>query len=127
MIDQQLLESAKIIRRDFLTLTKKLNVYQDDVKNLGKFLLNKAEQLKEFQSTIKDMRNHDDLNRVTKHILNEIEEIETEERKLKEKVEKINLEMEKLRKDEEILYDTIKTRYPSLTDEQIIKEVHSHL
>ena len=128
MIDNQLIESAKFIRKDYLSLTKNLNKYQDDVKNLGIFLLKKVDEIKKYNDdVIKKIKNKDDISKVTNHILKEIQAIEDEERKLAEKVESVNLKLEKLRSDEVILYNTIKERYPNLTDEQITKEIHSHL
>ena len=128
MIDRQLIESAKIIRREFLTLSKKLDGYQDDVKNLGFFLQNKASELESYsEKNLKRLSSKDDLDRVVRHILSEIDSIEEEEKKLSKKVSSINDEIEKLRKDEVKLYETIKHRYPNLSDDQISKEVQSQL
>jgi len=128
MIDSQLIESAKFIRKDYLSLTKNLDKYQDDVKSLGIFLLKKVDEIKKYNDDIiKKIKTKDDISKVTNHILKEIQDIEDEEKKLAEKVESVNLRLEKLRSDELILYNTIKERYPNLTDEQITKEIHSHL
>lgn len=128
MIDTQLIESAKLIRKEFLKISNNLNNYHDDIKNLANFYFSKVEELKKYnESTIKKIKNKDDLNKITKFLIQEMESIETEERKLAEKVEHLNKELEQLNKDENILYETIKYRYPDLTDEEIIKEIHSHL
>ena len=128
MIDKQLIESAKIIRREFLTLTRNLNEYQDDVKNLGFFLQSKASELESYsEKNLKRLSSRDDLDKVVKHILSEVESIEEEEKKLSKKVSSINDKIEKLRKDEIKLYETIKHRYPSLSDDQISKEAPSQL
>ena len=128
MIDIQLIESSKFIRKDYLSLTKNLDKYQDDVKSLGIFLLKKVDEIKKYNDDIiKKIKTKDDISKVTNHILKEIQDIEDEEKKLVEKVESVNLRFEKLRSDELILYNTIKERYPNLTDEQITKEIHSHL
>jgi flagellar capping protein FliD len=128
MIEKQLIESAKIIRREFLTLTRNLNEYQDDVKNLGFFLQSKASELESYsEKNLKRLSSRDDLDKVVKHILSEVESIEEEEKKLSKKVSSINDKIEKLRKDEIKLYETIKHRYPSLSDDQISKEVQSQL
>jgi chromosome segregation ATPase len=127
MIDIQLLESAKIIRKDFLSLNNSLNKYQDDVRKLAEFLFKKVDEIKEYNETIKNIKTKNDINTVSKHILTEIESIELEEKKLRNKVNKINEELEKLQKDEEVLYKTIKDRYPKLNDDDIIKEIHQHL
>lgn len=128
MIDKQLIESAKFIRKDYLNQATKLGKYHEDVKQLSIFLLKKVDELKKYNDvSVKKIKNNDDLSKATKHILKEIEEIEVEERKIREKVNKINLDLEKLRKDEENLYLEIKERYPNLTDEEIVKEIHHHL
>jgi chromosome segregation ATPase len=128
MIDKQLIESAKIIRREFLTLSRKLDEYQDDVKNLGFFLQKKASELESYsEKNLKKLSSKDDLDKVVRHILSEVDSIEEEEKKLSKKVSSINDEIEKLRKDEVKLYETIKHRYPSLSDDQISKEVQSQL
>ena len=128
MIDKQLIESAKIIRREFLALSRKLDEYQGDVKNLGFFLQNKASELESYsEKNLNRLSSKDDLDKVVRHILSEVESIEEEEKKLSKKVSSINDEIEKLRKDEVKLYETIKHRYPSLSDDQISKEVQSQL
>jgi chromosome segregation ATPase len=128
MIDKQLIESAKSIRKEFIKISNSLNNYHDDVKNLADFYFKKVEELKSYNKDhIKKIRSKEDLDKVTKHLVQEIELIEVEERKLSDKVEKLNLDLEKLNKDENILYETIKSRYPDLSDDQIVKEIQSHL
>ena len=128
MIDKQLIESAKSIRKEFLKISNSLNNYHDDVKNLADFYFKKVEELKSYNKDhIKKIRSKEDLDKVTKHLVQEIELIEVEERKLSDKVQKLNLALEKLNKDENILYETIKSRYPNLSDDQIVKEIQSHL
>lgn len=128
MIDSQLIESAKLIRREFIRISNNLNGYHDDIKNLANFYFSKVEELKTYNTNVvKKIKSKDDLNKATTHILKEIESIEVEERKLSDKVEKLNLQLEKLNRDETILYETIKKRYPKLTDDEIVKEIHQHL
>jgi chromosome segregation ATPase len=128
MIDEQLIESAKKIRKNFLNLSDRLELYREDVKALTDFLVAKVEEIKSYNDeTIRKMRTKDELAKATNHLLKEIGTIEDEEKKLQKKVEKINVEMEKLKNEEEILYKTIKTRYPHLEDEKIVKEIQSHL
>ena len=128
MIDEQLIESAKTIRREYLRLSSVLLGYQDEVRELAGFLFGKVDELKSFnEERVKKAKTKDDLKKVTDHIIHEIDLIEAEERKLQAKVERINEEMERLRKEEEVLYATIRERHPKLTDEQIVTEVRSHL
>lgn len=128
MIDTQLIESAQNIRKTFLRLGKELNNYQTDVKKLVDFLQEKLRYLEQYNNdNVKKIKNDDDISKVTKEILSQIEEIEVAEKRIQTKINKINKELEQLNKDEQILYQTIKERYPDLTDEEIIKEIHSNL
>ncbi len=128
MIDSQLIESAKNIRRNFLKLNRELDGYQKDVRELIEFLQSKIRYLeKDAKGKVKTIKDNDGIAQITKEIIGEIEEIELEEKKLHKKISKINEEMEKLSKDEEILYQTIKERYPQLTEKQIIEEIHKML
>ncbi len=128
MIDSQLIESAKNIRRNFLKLNRELDGYQKDVRELIEFLQSKIRYLeKDAKGKVKTIKDNDGIAQITKEIIGEIEGIELEEKKLHKKISKINEEMEKLSKDEEILYQTIKERYPQLTEKQIIEEIHKML
>ncbi len=128
MIDTQLIESAQNIRKTFLKLGKELNNYQGDVKKLVEFLQEKLSYLEQYNNkNVKNIKNDDDISKVTKDILSQIEEIEVAEKRIQTKINKINKELEQLNKDEQILYQTIKERYPEMTDEQIIKEIHQNL
>lgn len=128
MIDNQLIESAKFIRKEYLSLNSSLEKYQGDVSNLGNFLLSKVEDIKNYKNDVMSkMKSKEDLSKVTDHLVKELKDIEDEEKKLVMKVDSINQKLEKLKKDEDILYDTIKLRYPNLTDDEIKKEIHSHL
>ena len=91
MIDQQLINSAKYIRKNFLDLSNNLTIYREDVKNLADFLVKKVEEIKTYnEQTIKKMKSKDQLGVVTEHLLKELQAIEDEEKKLQRKVEKIN-------------------------------------
>jgi predicted nucleic acid-binding Zn-ribbon protein len=128
MIDQQLIDSAKYIRKNFLTLTERLGTYRKDVIKLHDFLKIKVDEIKEWNDTVlKKMRSKSDATNAINHLMKELTSIEDEEKKIKVKVESINVEIEKLRKEEEILYEAIKKRYPDLTYESILKEIHSNL
>lgn len=129
MIDIQLIESARLIRKKFLKLTKELDGYQDEVKGLVKFLQEKMKSLEEYRDkeVKKKIKTKEDVPVVTREILREIEEIEQAEIQLQKKLKKVNEEMEKLNKDEEILYKTLKNRYPELSDEQLKIEIQKNL
>lgn len=128
MIDEHLLESARIIRNNFTRMSRELENYTGDIKKLVNYLEEKIVILKtDTTNKIKALKDKSELPELTKTIIREIEDIELEEKKLQKKVSKINEEMEKLQKEEEILYQTIKQKYPELTDNEIIKQIHRNL
>ena len=128
MIDQQLLESAKIIRKAFLKSKTELGGYEKEVKGLVEFLKTKVESIKNLKKNIKkEIKSKEDIEAFSRKVVKEIEEIETEEKRIQKKIDKINLEMEQLSRDEGILYTTIKERYPELNMEEIISEIHQYL
>jgi len=128
MIDNQLIESAKNIRKTFLRMTNQLSVYETEVKDLINFLQEKIQILQNYNNNdVRKMKTNEDLNKVTKSILKEIEEIEAAEQKLQNKIGKINKEIEKLSNEEVVLYKTIKERYPNLSDVEIKREIQQNL
>jgi methionyl-tRNA synthetase len=128
MIDQQLIESAKQIRKRYLKAMSDLGVYEQDVRNLANFLQEKSKVFEKIKDVeLKKKPSKEELEKVTRLIVNEITSVEDEEQKILKKVESINIEMGKLQKEEEILYQTIKKRYPKLSDKQIKEEIQSYL
>ncbi len=128
MIAKIYIESAKNIRNEFLRLTKELNKYEKKAAELVIYLENKSQKLKEFSenkvSTIKDKA---DIAKVGEEIIKEMSEIESEEQKLIRSIKPINDKIERLKKDEEILFNQIKEKYPNLSSQEIVQEIHSHL
>jgi chromosome segregation ATPase len=126
MIDNQLLESAKYIRKEFLILKSELDSYQDEVKGLGEFLLKKVEELTKYKDeVIQKIKTKDEIKVVTEHVLKNIQEIEDHEKTINRKVDIINKKIDKLKSDELTLYKTIKDRYPKMSDEEIKNEIQS--
>jgi len=128
MIDQQLIESAKQIRKRYLKAMSDLGIYEQDVRNLANFLQEKSKVFEKIKDVeLKKKPSKEELGKVTRLIVDEITSIEDEEQKIIKKVESINIEMGKLQKEEEILYQTIKKRYPKLSDKQMKEEIQSYL
>jgi hypothetical protein len=128
MIDKRYIESAKQIRSEYLRLNEELNRYQDDVKELGEFLLRKVDELKNFNDKeIKKAKTKDELSQVTKVLVSNLTEIEDKEKIIGSKVNDINKKIERLKKDEIVLYNILREKYPEMTNEQLRDEVQSHL
>ncbi len=128
MIDSQLIDSAIVIRKEYLKLVSTLNKYQDNVSDLSKFLLEKIDDMSKYNNdVVKNIRTQSDITKVSDQILRNIQEIEDEEKKLSKKVNEINIKLEKLRSDETVLYNKIVDRYPNLSESEIIQEIQSRL
>ena len=111
MIDQQLIESAKQIRKRYIKAMSNLGIYEQDVRNLANFLQEKSKVFEKIQNVeLKKKPSKEELEKVTRLIVDEITSIENEEQKILKKVESINVEIDKLQKEEEVLYKTIKKR-----------------
>jgi hypothetical protein len=124
MIDHQLLQSAREIRKEYLSIMGDLSDYEKEIKKLSNFLLEKAEVFKNMnEKDLNQKGSKDQLLVITQKIVNEIQEIEKEEEKISKKIELLNEGLLKLQQEEEVLYQTIKKRYPSLSDEKIKSEV----
>jgi cell shape-determining protein MreC len=128
MIDSYFIESAKIIRKEFLKLSSNLSTYEKEVKGLADFLTKKIEEITEYKDNrMSNIRTKDDVSEISTHLMNEIQSIEDEESRLKKLIESVNTKIESLRKDETNLYEAIKKKYPELSDQQIVNSIHPHL
>jgi chromosome segregation ATPase len=124
MIDRQLLQSAREIRKKYLSIMGDLSDYEKEIKKLSNFLLEKAEVFKNMnEKDLNQKGSKDQLLVITQKIVNEIQEIEKEEEKISKRIESLNEGLVKLQEEEEVLYQTIKQRYPNLSDEKIKSEV----
>ena len=128
MIAEIYIESAKNIRNEFLRLTKKLNTYDKKAAELIIYLETKSQELKDYSdNNVSKIKDKSDIAKVGEDIIKKISEIEDEEQKLIRLIKPINDRMDRLKKDEEILFNQLKEKYPNLSLQEIIQEIHSHL
>jgi hypothetical protein len=126
MIDKQLLSSAREIRKKYLEIMGDLTSYEKEIKNLSNFLMEKAEIFKKIEE--KDLNtkgSKEELLKITNKIVNEIQSIEEEEIKISKRIESLNEGLDLLKKEEDILYQTIKKRYPKMTDQEMKSQIVS--
>ena len=128
MINKIYIESAKNIRYEFLNLSKKLDTYQKELTNLFSYLEGVSVELQEIsKNEVSKIRSKADATNVTDHIIKKMNEIEAEEQKLIRLITPINDRIDKLRDEEKYLYNQIKEKYPLMTEDEIKKEIQSHL
>ena len=124
MIDKHLLYTAREIRKKYLSIMNDLGDYEKEIKSLSNFLLEKAEVFQKMQDNeLAKKGSKEELLMITQKIVGEIQKIEDEEVKITKRVEALNDGLLKLQKEEEVLYQTIKKRYPSLTDDDIKSQI----
>jgi chromosome segregation ATPase len=125
MIDKQYIESAKNIRSEFVSLNKKLDIYKKDLENLSEYLQTTIADLNNM--TNKKIESKQELQTIAENLIKKIEEIELEEKKMTNLVKPINERIDKLKEEETILYNALKTKYPNLSDDEMRKEIHSRI
>lgn len=121
MIHPSLIDSARRIKLDYDKTEKELNQYMVEVEQLGQDFSSSSEQVGSLAVDIKKKKLPAD--KVKNELLQVLIGLEDKYKLLLDKINKINRDLENLRKQEKDLYEIIKSKYPSLSDEQIKKEV----
>jgi len=124
MIERPLIENAKLIRIRFLSLNEELDSYEDDVRRLAEYFQKISDELKAIES---DIKKSDNIKSIEDKVLRKMDTLEFESNKISTKINNINLQIEKLKKEELDLYLLIKRRYPNMSDDEIKKEIQSNL
>lgn len=124
MIDKNFINNAIIIRNEFISLIKSLEKYETEAKNLSVFYNKIANEMSAYKESLDQIN---DVQKIQKYLLGKMNELEVESQKLSSKITPINDRIEKLRKEEEILYNKIKEKYPKLSDDEIKKELSKHI
>lgn len=126
MIEVRFIKRAIEIRKTYLKVTRDISVYESRAKKTLATLENTMKKLSELQDNIKNkvVTNVDD---ASKKLMNILTEVEEEGERLEKLIEPLNLEIEKLRNEEQELYRLIKEKHPSITDKQIVDEIHKEL
>lgn len=125
MIDKSYIDSARSIKKEFTELSDKLSDYQNYVEQLLNNFRKIANDLEHWRKN--DLMKEESVQSAGNFMISKLDEIEQETEKLNKKIDPINKKIEKLREEELKLYKLIKERYPNLTDEQIIRQIHENI
>lgn len=125
MIHPSLIDSARRIKLDYDKTEEELNQYMTEVAKLGEDFSSSSEQVGSLAVDIKKKKLPAD--KVKNELLQVLIGLEDKYKLLLDKINKINQDLENLRKQENDLYQIIKSKYPSLSDEQIKKQVLEQL
>ena len=124
MIEEPLIESARIIRNKFNSLNETLVKYESDVKKVATYFFKISDDLKNIES---GLSKNDTLESIKDKVILKLNDLEMESNKVCDKINKVNIELEKLKKEELDLYKVIKKRYPLLSDDAIKLEIQNKI
>ena len=126
MIHELLLKKALNIRKEYVRITKDINVYENMVSGILKSLGKNSEELEDLKKKIDDKK-VTDVEFAKNEMLKIIIDLEQEANKTGEHINKLNQNIESLRKQEIDLYREIKEKYPSMSDDEIKKEIQDYI
>jgi chromosome segregation ATPase len=126
MINELLLKKALNIRKEYVRITKDINVYENMVSGILKSLGKNSEELEDLKKKIDDKK-VTDVEFAKSEMLKIIIDLEQEANKTGEHINKLNQNIESLRKQEIDLYSEIKEKYPNMSDDEIKKEIQDYI
>ena len=125
MIHPSLIDSARRIKKEYIKADVELKSYTKEVEKLVHDFEEGSKQVKSIADQIK--RKKIPVEQFKTDILEVLNGIEDKYKVLLTKVNKIYSDLESLRKQETDLYELIKSRYPSLSDEEIKQQIHESI
>ena len=127
MIEEKYLQMSISIRRTYLKLINNLDLYHNRAIKVSSNLeetLAKLDTIQEgLDSKDKKMSGKETLDK----LLDILQEVEDEGKKLETLIDPINVEIEKLGREEQELYRQIVEHHPELTEDQIVNSVRDRL
>ena len=127
MIEEKYLKMAISIRRTYLKLINNLDLYHNRALKVSSNLTETLAKLDIIQEEL-DLKDKKTNSKETlDKILNILQEVEDEGKKLETLIDPINLEIEKLGREEQELYRQIVEHHPELTEDQIVNFVRDRL
>ena len=124
MISKHYIDKGVEIRKSFLSVNKKLDNILGDIKKVGSSLEKLTEELQRMSDGLDE---YGDVEMAKISILGKLNEVEKQGNRLSSIYKPVNDELEELKNQEEMLYQTIKETYPNLTDDQIVIEFEPYI
>jgi len=127
MIEEKYLKMSISIRRTYLKLINNLDLYHNRALKVSSNLEETLAKLDTIQENL-DLKDKKTSSKETlDKILNILQEVEDEGKKLETLIDPINLEIEKLGREEQELYRQIVEHHSELTEDQIVNFVRDRL
>lgn len=124
MINKKYLDRAYTIRKDYLKINSDLSDILEDVQKIKENIEKAITKLEGINSSSSNYTSKEDFQG---DILNELMEFEEESNRLKDIMNPLNDSMEKLKIDEQDLYNEIAETYTNLKTEDIVKYVQDYI
>jgi len=123
MIDKIYIKRAVNIRKEYLDLNKNLKKYEVLVIDLKGKIEN---TINEIQNIIDNIDKSSPEN-IQKKSMEYLKSLEEETQRVQKFIDPVNNKIEKLQKEEQILYQQIKTNYPGIEDKDILSQIQIEL
>jgi archaellum component FlaC len=127
MIEEKYLIMSISIRRTYLKLINNLDLYHNRALKVSSNLEETLAKLDDIQEGLDSKDKKTGGKETLDKILNILQEVEDEGKKLESLIDPINKEIEKLGREEQELYRQIVEHHPELTEDQIVNFVRDRL
>jgi hypothetical protein len=131
MIDEKYLQKAISIRRTYLKLINNMDLYRARALQVSERLDGTLKKIDDYQNELAENSKNKNSTlsetEIFQKLLKIIDEVDEEGKRLEKLIDPINLEIEKLSKEEMQLYRQILDGHPNLTEEQIVEKVQDRL
>jgi hypothetical protein len=127
MIEEKYLKMSISIRRTYLKLINNLDLYHNRALKVSSNLEETLAKLDDIQEGLDSKDKKTGGKETLDKILNILQEVEDEGKKLESLIDPINKEIEKLGREEQELYRQIVEHHPELTEDQIVNFVRDRL
>jgi len=126
MIQEIFLKRAYNIRKEYLGIRNNIDDYEKNVKSLLRKLEEKSFSLQDLKDKIDSNKIHDP-EMAKSELLKIMMELEDEINNNDGYINRLNINIDRLKEDEISLFRDIKQRYPEMTDSEIKNEVQDYI
>lgn len=125
MIDEKYLRVAINIRKTYLKLVANLDVYKKIADSISTKLMETVKDIEDIEKDYVDKKINDEQS--LQKALNILNDVEKEGKRLEDVIDPINIEIEKLAREEQELYRQIVEHHSNLTQDEIVSIVRDRL
>jgi uncharacterized coiled-coil DUF342 family protein len=124
MIDENFIQAAIKIRRQYLKLINNLNFYKTQA---NKVISNLQDIIEKLENISKNVESDPNSEATSAKLVEVLKDLEKEGNQVNQLIDPLNTEIEKLAIEEKELWNKIKQKHSNISDNQIIEYVKSRL